>query len=169
MIERIIELSIRNRFLVLAIAAALSVAGVYATLNTPVDAIPDLSENQVIVFTDWMGRSPREIEDQVTYPLSRKLQGLAGVKAVRSSSEFNFSMITIIFDDAIDFYFARERVLEKLSIASTFLPPGVTPYLAPDGTAVGQIFWYTVEGQGKNLSELRSIQDWFVRYQLNSV
>ena len=98
MIERLIELSIRNRFLVLIVAGALTVAGVYATLNTPVDAIPDLSENQVIVFTDWMGRSPREIEDQITYPLSRKLQGLAGVRAVRSSSEFNFSMITIILD-----------------------------------------------------------------------
>ena len=120
-------------------------AGVYAMLNTPVDAIPDLSENQVIVFTDWMGRSPREIEDQVTYPLSRKLQGLAGVQAVRSSSEFNFSMITIIFDDNIDFYFARQRVTEKLGQASTFLPAGVVPYLAPDATALGQIFWYTVE------------------------
>src|SRR5690349_11967394 len=145
MIERIIELSIRNRFLVLVIAAALTVAGIYATLNTPVDAIPDLSENQVIVFTDWMGRSPREIEDQVTYPLSRKLQGLAGVKAVRSSSEFNFSMITIIFDEGLDFYFARNRVTEKLSQASTFLPAGVVPYLAPDATALGQVFWYTVE------------------------
>ena len=145
MIERIIELSIRNRFLVLIAAAALTVAGIYAMLNTPVDAIPDLSENQVIVFTDWMGRSPREIEDQVTYPLSRKLQGLAGVKAVRSSSEFNFSMITIIFEDNIDFYFARQRVTEKLGQANTFLPPGVVPYLAPDATALGQIFWYTVE------------------------
>src|SRR5213596_818239 len=115
MIERIIELSIRNRFLVLILAAALTVAGVFAMFNTPVDAIPDLSENQVIVFTDWMGRSPREIEDQVTYPLSLKLQGLAGVKAVRSSSEFNFSMITIIFEDKVDFYFARQRVLERLT------------------------------------------------------
>ncbi|MBL9085480.1 MAG: efflux RND transporter permease subunit [Planctomycetales bacterium] len=145
MIERLIESSIRNRFLVLILAAALTMAGVYAMLNTPVDAIPDLSENQVIVFTDWMGRSPREIEDQVTYPLSRKLQGLAGVKAVRSSSEFNFSMITIIFEDGIDFYFARQRVTEKLSQANTFLPAGVVPYLAPDATALGQIFWYTVE------------------------
>src|SRR6201998_3869103 len=103
MIERIIELSIRNRFLVLAIAAALTAAGIYATLNTPVDSIPDLSENQVIVFTDWMGRSPKEIEDQITYPLSVNLQGLAGVKAVRSSSEFNFSMVNLIFDDNVDF------------------------------------------------------------------
>src|SRR6516162_8697375 len=169
MIEAIIEWSIRNRYLVILASIALGIAGVRAMLTMPVDAIPDLSENQVIVFTDWMGRSPQEIEDQVTYPLSVNLQGLAGVKVVRSSSEFNFSMITIIFNDNTDFYFARQRVLEKLSIASTFLPPGVTPYLAPDGTAVGQIFWYTVEGEGKNLSELRSIQDWFVRYQLNSV
>src|SRR5580704_14089578 len=169
MIEKLIELSIRNRFLVLILAAALTVAGIYAMLNTPVDAIPDLSENQVIVFTDWMGRSPREIEDQVTYPLSSKLQGLAGVKVVRSSSEFNFSMINVIFDDATDYYFARTRVLERLAVAQTDMPPAVTPYMAPDATALGQIFWYTVEGDGKDLSALRSIQDWYVRYQLNSV
>src|ERR1700757_3900925 len=135
MIERLIELSIRNRFLVLILAAGLTVWGIYAVLNTPMDAIPDLSENQVIVFTDWMGRSPKEIEDQVTYPLSLKLQGLAGVKAVRSTSEFNYSMITIIFEDHVGFYFARERVLEKLTLASTFLPPGIVPYLASDSTA----------------------------------
>ncbi len=169
MIESIIEWSIRNRFLVILASLVLGVAGFRALMTMPVDAIPDLSENQVIVFTDWMGRSPQEIEDQITYPLSVNLQGLAGVKVVRSSSEFNFSMITIIFDDATDYYFARQRVLERLSIASTFLPPGVTPYLAPDATAVGQIFWYTVEGEGKDLGELRSIQDWYVRYQLNSV
>src|ERR1041384_3001284 len=115
MIEKLIELSVRNRYLVLFIAAALTLCSVYAVLNTPMDAIPDLSENQVIVFTDWMGRSPQEIEDQVTYPLSLKLQGLAGVKAVRSTSEFNYSMITIIFEDSVGFYFARERVLEKLT------------------------------------------------------
>src|ERR1700751_5438322 len=114
MIEKLIEASIRNRFLVMILAAALTVWAIYSVLNTPVDAIPDLSENQVIVFTDWMGRSPKEIEDQVTYPLSLKLQGLAGVKTVRSSSEFNFSMITIIFEDGIDFYFARQRVTENL-------------------------------------------------------
>ena len=169
MIESIIEWSIRNRYLVILASLMLGVAGVRALMTMPVDAIPDLSENQVIVFTDWTGRSPQEIEDQVTYPLSVNLQGLAGVKVVRSSSEFNFSMITIIFDDATDYYFARQRVLEKLSIATTFLPQGVTPYLAPDATAVGQIFWYTVEGDGKDLSELRSLQDWYVRYQLNSV
>src|SRR2546422_2095967 len=144
MIEKLIEWSVRNRFLVMIRAAALAAGGVYAVLNTPVDAIPDLGENQVIVFTDWMGRSPKEIEDQVTYPLSLKLQGLAGVKSVRSSSEFNFSMITIIFEDNIGFYFARERVLEKLTVANTYLPPGVVPYLASDATALGQIFWYTL-------------------------
>ncbi len=169
MIERIIEWSIRNRYLVILAALALGIAGVRAALTMPVDAIPDLSENQVIVFTDWMGRSPQEIEDQVTYPLSVSLQGLAGVKVLRLSSEFNFSMITIIFTDETDYYFARERVLEKLAIASTFLPKGVTPYMAPDATALGQIFWYTVEGDGKDQGELRSIQDWYVRYQLSSV
>ena len=131
MIEKIIEYSIRNRFIVIMATLVVVAWGVYAVINTPVDAIPDLSENQVIVFTDWMGRSPQEIEDQITYPLSVNLQGLAGVKTVRSSSEFNFSMINIIFEDNIDFYFARERVLERLTLASTFLPPSVTPYLGP--------------------------------------
>jgi len=169
MIESIIEWSIRNRFLVILASVALGVAGARAMLTTPVDAIPDLSENQVIVFADWMGRSPQEIEDQVTYPLSSRLQGLAGVKVVRSSSEFNFSMITIIFDDSIDYYFARQRVLERLAAIAPEMPAGVVPYMAPDATAVGQIFWYTVEGDGKDLGELRSIQDWYVRYQLNSI
>ncbi len=169
MIESIIEWSIRNRYIVIIASLALAVAGTRAMLTMPVDAIPDLSENQVIVFADWMGRSPQEVEDQVTYPLSSKLQGLAGVKVVRSSSEFNFSMITIIFDDKTDYYFARERVLERLATIAPEMPPGVVPYMAPDATAVGQIFWYTVEGEGKDLSELRSIQDWYVRYQLNSV
>ncbi|MCC7146112.1 MAG: efflux RND transporter permease subunit [Phycisphaeraceae bacterium] len=166
MIPKLIEYSVRNRFIVILITAAVAVWGIYCVMKTPVDAIPDLSENQVIVFTDWMGRSPQEIDDQITYPLSVNLQGLAGVKAVRSQSEFNFSMITIIFDDSVDFYFARTRVQERLNIASTFLPQGVVPYLAPDATALGQIFWYTVEGDGYSPAELRSIQDWFVRYQL---
>src|SRR5262245_59304339 len=169
MIERIIEYSIRNRFLVLTVAAALTGWAIYATVQTPVDAIPDLSENQVIVFTDWMGRSPREIEDQITYPLSLKLQGLAGVKAVRSSSEFNFSMITIIFEDNIDFYFARQRVLERLTLASTFLPQGVVPYLAPDATAIGQIFWYTVEGGNLDPGRMWALQKYYIGPEINSV
>src|SRR6476620_7189096 len=171
MIERLIELSVRNRLVVLLVAAALAVFGVYAMLDTPVDAVPDLGENQVIVFADWMGRSPREIEDQVTYPLSRKLQGLAGVKAVRSSSEFNFSMITIIFEDNVDFYFARQRVTEKLTQASTFLPAGVVPYMAPDATALGQIFWYTVEPSQEHPIEpgrLWALNKFYIAPQLNA-
>lgn len=166
MIARIIEFSVRNRALVLLTTLAVSAWGVYCLTRTPVDAIPDLSENQVIVWADWEGRSPREVEDQITYPLSVNLQGLAGVKTIRAASEFGFSMITVIFDDHLGFYFARERVLERLSTAATFLPAGVVPYLASDATALGQIFWYTVEGEGKSLDELRALQDWYVRYQL---
>jgi Cu(I)/Ag(I) efflux system membrane protein CusA/SilA len=168
-IERLIEYCCRNRSVVIILFVGVTALGYWVMRHTPVDAIPDLSENQVIVFTDWMGRSPREIEDQITYPLSVNLQGLAGVRTIRSSSEFNFSMINIIFDDSVDFYFARTRVLERLALASTYLPQGVIPYLAPDATALGQIFWYTVEGEGYDLGSLRGIQDWYVRYQLNSV
>src|SRR5881398_2839072 len=171
MIENLIEYCIRNRVLVLIVTAGLALLGLYAVLNTPVDAIPDLSENQVIVFADWMGRSPREIEDQVTYPLSRKLQGLAGVKAVRSSSEFNFSMVTLIFEDRTDFYFARQRVSERLAEAANFLPRGVTPYLAPDATALGQVFWYTVEpsrGHPVDPQALWALNKFYVAPQLNA-
>jgi Cu(I)/Ag(I) efflux system membrane protein CusA/SilA len=173
MIEKLIEYSIRNRFIVLIVAAGLAIWGIYAVLNTPVDAIPDLSENQVIVFTDWMGRSPREIEDQVTYPLSLKLQGLAGVKTIRSSSEFNFSMITIIFEDGVNFYFARQRVLEKLDEVrgSPLLPQGVVPRLAADATALGQIFWYTVEPDPKHPvdpARLWALNRYYIVPQLNS-
>src|SRR5581483_8064580 len=169
MIAKIIEFSVRNRWLVIFVWIGIAVWGLYALLRTPVDAIPDLSENQVIVFADWMGRSPQDIEEQVTFPLSVQLQGLAGVKAIRSSSEPNFSMINIIFDDKTDIYFARARVLERLTTAKANLPGDVTPMLAPDATALGQIFWYTVEGEGKSLDELRAIQDFNVRYQLASI
>ncbi len=169
MIEKLIEVSIRNRWLVLILAGALAAWAVYAVLQTPVDAVPDLSENQVIVFTDWMGRSPQEIEDQITYPLSLKLQGLAGVKAVRSSSEFNFSMITLIFEDSVDYYFARQRVLERLTLAGTFLPEGVTPYLAPDATALGQIFWYTLDGGDLDPGRRWALQKFYVGPEINSV
>jgi Cu(I)/Ag(I) efflux system membrane protein CusA/SilA len=169
MIGRIIELSVRNRFLILLAYAVIAGWGYWALLRTPIDAIPDLSENQVIVFTDWPGRSPQEVEDQVTYPLTVNLQGLAGVRVIRSSSAFGFSMINIIFNDDTDLYFARTRVLEKLNLAASQMPPGVVPTLGPDATGVGQVYWYTVEGKGHDLGELRSIQDWFIRYQLNSV
>ena len=169
MINWLIEASVRNRFVVILLYVAVAAWGYWALLRTPVDAIPDLSENQVIVFTDWPGRSPQEVEDQVTYPLTVNLQGLAGVKVVRSSSAFGFSMINIIFDENTDLYFGRTRVLEKLNLAASQLPAGVIPTLGPDATGVGQAYWYTVEGKGHDLGELRSIQDWFVRYQLNAV
>ena len=168
MISRLIEFSLKNRFLILLAYMLLAVWGYWALLKTPIDAIPDLSENQVIVFTDWAGRSPQEVEDQITYPLTVNLQGLPGVKTVRSSSAFGFSMINIIFEDDVDVYFARTRVLERLNLASSFLPSGVVPTLGPDATGVGQVFWYTVEGPS-DPGTLRSIQDWFIRYQLNSV
>ena len=113
--------------------------------STPIDAIPDLSDNQVIVFTDWPGHSPQEVEDQVTYPLTMNLQGLAGVRVVRSQSAFGFSMIYVIFEDNVDLYFARTRVLERMNLVTKSLPAGVTPTLGPDATGVGHVFWYTVE------------------------
>ena len=169
MIDRLIEVSLRNRFLVVAFFLLIGGWGYWALLTTPIDAIPDLSDNQVIVFTDWSGRSPQEVEDQVTYPLTVSLQGLPGVRVVRSSSAFGFSMINVIFEDAVDLYFARSRVLERLQLLAKSLPAGVVPTLGPDATGVGHVFWYTVEGRGHSLRDLRSIQDWFVRYQLNAV
>src|SRR5438270_9166382 len=168
MINRLIEFSLKDRRLVLRAYALLAVWGYWALIRTPIDAIPDLSENQVIVYTDWAGRSPQEVEDQITYPLTVNLQGLAGVRDVRSSSALGFSMINIIFQDKIDRYFARTRVLERLNLASGFLPEGVVPVLGPDATGVGQVFWYTVEGPYDG-GTLHSLQDWFIKYQLNSV
>src|SRR6266540_389738 len=176
MINRLIEWSLRNRFLV-ACAVLFAVAwGIRAVYRTPVDAIPDLSENQVIVFADWAGRSPQEVEDQVTYPLSVNLQGLAGVKTVRANSMFGFSLITIIFEDKIDNYFARTRVLERLNLLTSQLPPGVVPQLGPDATGLGWVYQYYLEVDpkqspqgGYDLGQLRALQDWFIRYQLNAV
>ncbi|HET6879400.1 MAG TPA: efflux RND transporter permease subunit [Pirellulales bacterium] len=169
MIDRIIELSIRHRTVVIAAAMVLALAGVYAVYHTPMDAIPDVSEDQVMVFAEWPGHSPRELEDQVTYPLSTSLQGLPGVRVVRSSSEFNFSSLSVLLQEGVDFYFARQQIGERLARASDGLPAGVKAYLAPDGSATGQIFWYTIEGQGYDLAQLRSIQDWYVRGQLAAV
>src|SRR5436853_258654 len=169
MINRIIEFSLRNRFVIVAGYLVLAGWGYWALLRTPIDAIPDLSDNQVIVFTDWVGRGPREVEDQVTYPLTTALQGLPGVRVVRGQSAFGFSMINIIFEDNVDLYWARTRVLERLNLVTKQLPEGIVPNLGPDATGVGQVFWYTVEGEGYNLRDLRTLQDWFIRYQLNSV
>src|SRR5213080_1131300 len=169
MINWLIAVSLRNRFIVIALFLFIGAWGYWALLTTPIDAIPDLSDNQVIVFSDWSGRSPQEVEDQITYPLTVSLQGLPGVRVVRSASAFGFSMINVIFEDWIDLYFARSRVLERLQLLSKSLPPGVVPTLGPDATGVGHVFWYTVEGKGQSLRDLRSIQDWFIRYQLNAV
>ncbi len=169
MINRIIDLSLRNRFLVIALYLGLGGWGWWALTATPIDAIPDLSDNQVIVFTDWQGHSPQEVEDQVTYPLTVNLQGLAGVRVVRSQSAFGFSMVYVVFEDDVDLYFARARVLERMSLVNKELPAGVTATLGPDATGVGHVFWYTVESAHHSLRALRTLQDWFIRYQLNAV
>ena len=176
MIAKLIAGSLRNRFLVLCGLLFAVAWGVKALRSTPVDAIPDLSENQVIVFADWMGRSPQEVEDQVTYPLSVNLQGLAGVKTVRAVSMFGFSLITVIFEDKTDNYFARSRVLERLNYLGTLMPPGVVPLIGPDATGLGWVYQYYLEVDGSqslrggyDLGELRAVQDWFIRYQLQSV
>ena len=159
MIHRIIEWSLKNRVIVLALFLGAAGWGYYALLNTPIDAIPDVSENQVIVFTDWAGRSPQEVEDQITYPLVTNLQGLPGVKVVRASSMFSFSMINIIFEENIELYWARTRILERLNVVKGQLPEGVTPTLGPDATGVGQVFWYTLKSSKHSLRELRTMQD----------
>lgn len=169
MINRLIEASLRNRVIVIVLYLALGGWGWWALRSTPIDAIPDLSDNQVIVFTDWTGHSPQEVEDQVTYPLTVNLQGLAGVRVVRSQSAFGFSMIYVVFEDDVDLYFARARVLERMSLVAKALPGGVTPALGPDATGVGHVFWYTVDSPTMSLRDLRSLQDWFIRYQLNAV
>jgi CzcA family heavy metal efflux pump len=169
MIENLISLSLRNRFLVLLIAAALFAWGIYSVRINKIDAIPDLSENQVIVFTEWMGRSPQIIEDQVTYPLVTNLQGLPQVKYVRGASMFGMSFVYVIFQDATDIYWARERVLERLNYASRLLPEGVSPTLGPDGTGVGHILWYTLDAPGMDLGEQRALQDWYIKFALQNV
>ncbi len=167
--SRLLDFVLKNRVLVFVLFAALAGGGIFALYNVPIDALPDLGENQVIVFTDWPGRTPKDVENQITFPLSTTLQGISGVKDIRAQSGFGFSMIYVIFRDNVDFYFARTRVLEKLNSVGNILPPGVVPTLGPDGSGLGQIFWYTVEGEGQDLQELRSIQDWYVRYGLASV
>lgn len=169
MIESLISFSLRNRFLVLLVAAGLFAWGVYSVKENKIDAIPDLSENQVIVFTEWMGRSPQIIEDQVTYPLVTNLQGLPQVKYVRGASMFGMSFVYVIFNDDTEVYWARERVLERLNYATRLLPEGVTPTLGPDGTGVGHILWYTLDAPGMDLGEQRAIQDWYVKFALQNV
>ena len=169
MINRLIDVALKNRFIVVVVYLGLAGWGWWVLKSTPIDAIPDLSDNQVIVFTDWAGHSPQEVEDQVTYPLTTNLQGLAGVRVVRSQSAFGFSMVYVVFEDNVDQYFARSRVLERLSLVATQMPDGAVPTLGPDATGVGHVFWYTVESDRHSLRDLRTLQDWFIRYQLNAV
>jgi len=158
-----------NRFIVLVLSAGLFIWGVFSVQKNPIDAIPDLSENQVIVFTEWMGRSPQLIEDQVTYPLVTNLQGIPKIKYVRGSSMFGMSFIYVIFEDDVDVYWARERVLERISTISRTLPEGVSPQLGPDGTGVGHVLWYTLDAPEMDLGEQRAIQDWYVKFALQTV
>ncbi len=153
----------------LLIAAGLFSWGLYSVQINKIDAIPDLSENQVIVFTEWMGRSPQIMEDQITYPLITNLQGLPKVKYVRGASMFGMSFIYVIFNDEVDIYWARQRVLERLSSASGLLPQGVSPTLGPDGTGVGHILWYTLDAPEMDLGEQRALQDWYVKFALQNV
>lgn len=169
MVHRIIEWSLHNRWIVLLLATGLFVWGIFAVKKNPIDAIPDLSENQVIVYTEWMGRSPQLIEDQVTYPLVTNLQGLPKIKYVRGSSMFGMSFIYVIFEDDVDVYWARERVLERLSTIANTLPDGATPQLGPDGTGVGHVLWYTLDAPDTDLGEQRALQDWYVKFALQNV
>lgn len=158
-----------NRFFVWLGIILITVGGVYSVATTPVDAIPDLSENQVIIYTEWMGRNPKIIEDQITYPLVSNLQGIPDIKSIRAASMFGMSFIFIIFRDDVEIYWARTRVLERLNYAQRFLPNGITPTLGPDGTGVGHIFWYTLDAPGFNLGELRALQDWYIKFALQNV
>lgn len=169
MVERIIEISLKNRWTVLFIAAGLFAWGILSIQKNPIDAIPDLSENQVIVFTEWMGRSPQVIEDQVTYPLVSNLQGIPKVKNIRGSSMFGMSFVYVIFEDNIDIYWARTRVLERLNYAQKLLPNDVSPSLGPDGTGVGHIFWYHLDAPNMDLGEQRALQDWYIKFALQNV
>ncbi len=169
MVRALISWCVRNPLLTTLFALGSLAWGWWALERVPVDAIPDVGERQVIVFADWPGRSPQDVDAQVTYPLTAALQGAPGVTAVRAMSGFGFSMAFVVFGDDADYYAARTRVLERLSSAQGRLPDGVTPVLGPDATALGQVYWYTLEGEGFSLEELRTTQDWFVRWQLNAV
>lgn len=169
MIEKLISISIRNRMIVLLISAAVFALGIYSVQQNPIDAIPDLSENQVIVFTEWMGRSPQVMENQVTYPLVSNLQGIPKIKNIRGTSMFGMSFVYLIFEDDADIYWARTRVMERLNYAQRLLPNGITPTMGPDGTGVGHVFWYTLDAKGIDLGEQRALQDWYIKFALQTV
>jgi Cu(I)/Ag(I) efflux system membrane protein CusA/SilA len=169
MIEKIIELSIRNKFLVILATLFVIAAGIYSMGHIPLDAIPDLSDVQVIIFTEYPGQAPQVVEDQVTYPLTTAMLAVPHAKVVRGFSFFGFSFVYVIFEDGTDMYWARSRVLEYLNYVSGRLPAGITPSLGPDATGVGWVYEYILESDRHDLSQLRTIQDWFLRYELTSV
>ncbi len=169
MINWLISLALKNRFITTVLFVVLTGGGIWALLHTPVDALPDLSENQVIIMTNWSGQTPKNIEDQITYPLTVGMQGLPKVKAVRSRSMLGVSMVTVIFEDNTNLYFARDRVAERLNVIKEQLPSGVQPVLGPDATGIGHIYMYTLESENHSLTKLRSIQDFTLRYALQSV
>ena len=168
-IAKIIEWSINNKILVIILTAALIFGGIWAIQNTPVDAIPDLSDVQVIIFTKYPGQGPQIVEDQVTYPLTSKMLSVPYAKDVRGYSFFGFSMVYIIFEDGTDLYWARSRVLEYLSSMRSSLPEGISPELGPDATGLGWVYQYALKSQTRSLQELRSIQDWFLKYELSAI
>src|SRR5450755_3937087 len=169
MLKAIIDFSLRNKFVVLLAALALTLAGVYALKNIPLDAIPDLSDTQVIIYTEWPGQAPQIVQDQVTYPITTKMLSVPKAKVVRGYSFYGFSFVYVIFDDGTDPYWARSRVLEYLSGLGSQLPKNITPTLGPDATGVGWAFMYSITSTNRDLAELRSIQDWYLKYQLTSV
>jgi Cu(I)/Ag(I) efflux system membrane protein CusA/SilA len=169
MVPKLIELALRNRLIVIIMVSGLFVWGLYSVNRNPVDAIPDLSENQVIVFTEWTGRSPQIIEDQITYPLVSNLQGIPKVKNIRGTSMFGMSFVYVVFDDDADIYWARTRVMERLNYAQRLLPQGITPTLGPDGTGVGHIFWYHLDAPKMDLGEQRALQDWYIKFALQTI
>ncbi|MDE2473657.1 MAG: efflux RND transporter permease subunit, partial [Alphaproteobacteria bacterium] len=166
MMGAIIRWSSRNIAIVLLATFAIVAIGIYAVVHTPLDAIPDLSDPQVIVYTEYPGQSPQVVEDQVTYPLTTALLAVPRSQVVRGFSFFGVSFVYVVFDDGTDIYWARSRVLEYLNFAQKRLPAGVTPSLGPDATGVGWVFEYALIGARHTLAELRTLQDWFVRYQL---
>ena len=166
MLNAIIDWSARNRFLVILAASFITLAGIYAVIKTPLDALPDLSDVQVIVYTEYSGQAPQVVEDQITYPLTTALLSVPKSKVVRGFSFFGASFVYVIFEDGTDIYWARSRVLEYLNSAAGRLPKGVSPQLGPDATGVGWVYQYAVLSDKHNLAELRTMQDWYLRYQL---
>src|SRR5499433_1614715 len=169
MLKGIIDFSLKNKFIVLLATLALVLGGVFALRHIPLDAIPDLSDVQVIIYTEWQGQAPQIIQDQVTYPITTKMLSVPKAKVVRGYSFYGFSFVYVIFADGTDPYWARSRVLEYLSGLGGRLPAGVAPTLGPDATGVGWAFMYTINSTNRDLAQLRSMQDWYLRYQLASV